>query len=262
MAKYSKAASKKVEQSVKEMKKGTLKTGTGKKVTDKKQAVAIGLSEARREGKKAPKKAVASTKKTTSKKSTAPVKKAAVKKSALPAKKAAPKKAAAKKAATTTKKATPIKSAAPAKKAAAKKSTTKSTKSAAPKKAVAKKVAAPVKKSAPVKSSPAAKKTATKKSSTTPKPASKAPVKKEDSKKTPTNIYNEPEVQDPAIQKNDVPVEEKNSDPAMQAFEEPNPIPRKKYAVAKDTYHNHLPPTAAKTSKKPSGKKPLWNSGN
>jgi hypothetical protein len=56
MAKYSKAASKKVEKAMHEMKEGELKTGTGKKVTSKKQAVAIGLSEAREEGKKVPKK--------------------------------------------------------------------------------------------------------------------------------------------------------------------------------------------------------------
>lgn len=39
-----------------ERKRGTLKSGSGKKVTSRKQAIAIGLSEARREGKKVPKK--------------------------------------------------------------------------------------------------------------------------------------------------------------------------------------------------------------
>jgi len=39
-----------------EEKKGELKTGSGKKVTSKKQAVAIGLSEAKKEGAKVPKK--------------------------------------------------------------------------------------------------------------------------------------------------------------------------------------------------------------
>jgi hypothetical protein len=39
-----------------ERKAGTLRSGTGKKVTSKKQAIAIGLSEARREGKKVAKK--------------------------------------------------------------------------------------------------------------------------------------------------------------------------------------------------------------
>lgn len=56
MAKYSKKASEKVEETMHEMKEGDLKTGTGKKVTSKKQAVAIGLSEARKEGAKVPKK--------------------------------------------------------------------------------------------------------------------------------------------------------------------------------------------------------------
>jgi hypothetical protein len=55
--KYSKGASKKVEKAMHERKKGTLKSGrSGKKVKSKKQAIAIGLSEARRAGKKVPKK--------------------------------------------------------------------------------------------------------------------------------------------------------------------------------------------------------------
>ncbi len=57
MAKYSKGAQKDVERAVKEMKEGKLKSGkSGKKVTNPKQAVAIGLSEARKKGKKVPKK--------------------------------------------------------------------------------------------------------------------------------------------------------------------------------------------------------------
>ncbi len=56
MAKYSKEAQEKVEKVMHEKKKGTLKTGSGKKVTSDKQAVAIGLSEARKAGAKAPKK--------------------------------------------------------------------------------------------------------------------------------------------------------------------------------------------------------------
>lgn len=71
VAKYSKKAGDKVEEVMHEKKQGTLKTGSGKKVTSRKQAIAIGLSEARKEGAKVP------------------VKKAA-------AKKAAPKKAAKK----------------------------------------------------------------------------------------------------------------------------------------------------------------------
>ena len=57
MAKYSKGAEEKVEEVMHEMKEGKLKTGTGKKVTNPKQAIAIGLSEARKEGDKVPKKA-------------------------------------------------------------------------------------------------------------------------------------------------------------------------------------------------------------
>jgi hypothetical protein len=56
MAKYSKKAGEKVEETMHEMKEGKLKTGSGKKVTSKKQAVAIGLSEAKKEGAKVPKK--------------------------------------------------------------------------------------------------------------------------------------------------------------------------------------------------------------
>jgi hypothetical protein len=55
--KYSKAAGRKVEKAMHERKRGTLKSGrSGKKVTSRKQAIAIGLSEARRAGKKVPKK--------------------------------------------------------------------------------------------------------------------------------------------------------------------------------------------------------------
>lgn len=43
-----------VERAMKKKKKGTLRTGTGKKVTSRKQAVAIGLSEARKKGAKVP----------------------------------------------------------------------------------------------------------------------------------------------------------------------------------------------------------------
>ena len=56
MAKYSKKAQEKVGEAMHEMKEGKLKSGSGKKVTSKKQAVAIGLSEAREEGAKVPKK--------------------------------------------------------------------------------------------------------------------------------------------------------------------------------------------------------------
>lgn len=59
MAKYSKGAGEKVEEVMHEMKEGKLKSGSGKKVTNPKQAIAIALSEAREEGEKVPKKAVA-----------------------------------------------------------------------------------------------------------------------------------------------------------------------------------------------------------
>jgi len=53
--KYGKKASEKVERAMDEMKHGKLKSGrSGKKVTSRKQAIAIGLSEARREGGKVP----------------------------------------------------------------------------------------------------------------------------------------------------------------------------------------------------------------
>lgn len=55
MARYSKKASKKVARAMRERKKGTLTSGrSGKKVKSRKQAIAIGLSEARREGEKVP----------------------------------------------------------------------------------------------------------------------------------------------------------------------------------------------------------------
>ena len=55
MAKYGKKASEKVEKAMHERKRGTLRSGrSGKKVTSRKQAIAIGLSEARRAGGKVP----------------------------------------------------------------------------------------------------------------------------------------------------------------------------------------------------------------
>jgi hypothetical protein len=64
--KYSEAASKKVEKAMHERKRGTLKSGSsGRKVTSRKQAIAIGLSEARRAGKKAPTRRAASKRSST-----------------------------------------------------------------------------------------------------------------------------------------------------------------------------------------------------
>jgi hypothetical protein len=54
MAKYGRAASKRVESAMRRKKKGTLKSGSGRKVTSRKQAIAIGLSEAREKGGKVP----------------------------------------------------------------------------------------------------------------------------------------------------------------------------------------------------------------
>jgi hypothetical protein len=59
MAKYSKEAGNKVARAMHEETQGTLKSGSGKKVTTRKQAIAIGLSEARKEGAKVPEKAAA-----------------------------------------------------------------------------------------------------------------------------------------------------------------------------------------------------------
>ena len=55
MARYGKTAKKKVASAIHKAKRGTLKSGrSGKKVKSRKQAIAIGLSEARREGGKVP----------------------------------------------------------------------------------------------------------------------------------------------------------------------------------------------------------------
>ena len=80
MAKYSKKAGDKVEEVMHEKKQGTLKSGSGKKVTSRKQAIAIALSEARKSGAKVPAKKAAA-KKSASKKSSP--RKTATKKSAM-----------------------------------------------------------------------------------------------------------------------------------------------------------------------------------
>jgi hypothetical protein len=65
--KYSKGASEKVERAMHERKEGTLRSGrSGKKVTSRKQAIAIGLSEAREAGAKVP--ALKATRKTSARK--------------------------------------------------------------------------------------------------------------------------------------------------------------------------------------------------
>jgi hypothetical protein len=64
MARYGKKASQKVEKAMHERKRGTLKSGrSGEKVTSRKQAIAIGLSEARRSGGKVPRQKSSSKKK-------------------------------------------------------------------------------------------------------------------------------------------------------------------------------------------------------
>ena len=62
MARYGKKASEKVSQALHEEKRGALRSGkSGKKVTSRKQAIAIGLSEARKAGAKVPRKRTASS---------------------------------------------------------------------------------------------------------------------------------------------------------------------------------------------------------
>lgn len=74
--KYGKLAGAKVKRAMEERKAGTLKSGgSGKTVRSRKQAIAIGLSEARREGAKVPKKAPAKTRRKTSTRKSAPRKK-------------------------------------------------------------------------------------------------------------------------------------------------------------------------------------------
>jgi hypothetical protein len=69
--KYGKKASQKVKRAMHERKRGKLKSGrSGRKVTSRKQAIAIGLSEARRAGGKVPKKKSGGRKKASSKRST------------------------------------------------------------------------------------------------------------------------------------------------------------------------------------------------
>ncbi len=82
MAKYSKKAEDKVHKVMHEYKEGDLKSSSGRKVTSRKQAIAIGISEARASGAKVPSKKAAkksAAKKSATKKSTA--KKSAAKKS-------------------------------------------------------------------------------------------------------------------------------------------------------------------------------------
>ena len=73
MAKYGKSASKNVESTMRRRKRGTLKSGSGRTVKSRKQAIAIGLNEAREKGAKVPsrKSSRKSSRKTTARKTTA-----------------------------------------------------------------------------------------------------------------------------------------------------------------------------------------------
>jgi hypothetical protein len=101
MAKYGAAAKKKVATVMHERKAGTLRSGSGKKVTSRKQAIAIALSEARDVGAKVPRPKTAAKKKTGAKKSaarkTGAKKTGATRTSKSTAKKTTRKKSAAKK---------------------------------------------------------------------------------------------------------------------------------------------------------------------
>ena len=68
MAKYGRSASKNVESTMRRRKRGTLKSGSGRRVTSRKQAIAIGLNEAREKGAKVPSRK--SSRKSSSRKST------------------------------------------------------------------------------------------------------------------------------------------------------------------------------------------------
>ena len=67
MAKYGKSASKNVKSAMSRRKKGTLKSGSGRTVKSRKQAIAIGLSEAREKGAKVPRKSAGGRKRTAKK---------------------------------------------------------------------------------------------------------------------------------------------------------------------------------------------------
>ena len=250
MAKYSKAAGKKVETVMKEMKKGTLKTGSGKKVTDKKQAIAIGLSEAKKKGLKVPaKKAapanrVAEIKKADAKKKSTPAKKIATAKKSMPVKKA-----------TAIKKTVPAKKSPPAKKAVvvnkpvAAKKVVASTKTG-----LAKKTALQVSNKKTAIKMPVA----VKKETTMPLQKNKTkPVTKKKTQLAPAPLAPAaPVVENTPMA---APVEEPTPVTPVSNEAAGSPIPPDEYAVSRDTYHGRTNPTASKSRVKPVGKKPLWN---
>jgi hypothetical protein len=79
MAKYSKAAGKSVKKAMHKKKRGELKSGSGRTVRSRKQAIAIGLSEARKKGAKVPKKGASKSAKKGAKKGRKGAKKTAKK---------------------------------------------------------------------------------------------------------------------------------------------------------------------------------------
>jgi|SRR6188472_3849735 hypothetical protein len=88
MAKYGRKAEAKVKKAMHERKEGTLRSGkSGKKVKSRKQAIAIGLSEARRAGGKVPKKSAKKSTRKSAKKSTRKSAKKSTRKSAKSARK-------------------------------------------------------------------------------------------------------------------------------------------------------------------------------
>ena len=95
--KYGKKAAEKVEKVMHERKQGTLKSSSGQKVTSRKQAIAIGLSEARAAGGKVPAKKASSSKKGSAKKASSSSKKSTSKKSSSSKKTSSSKKSTSKK---------------------------------------------------------------------------------------------------------------------------------------------------------------------
>jgi hypothetical protein len=210
---------------------------SNKKVTNPKQAIAIGLSEARDKGAKVPKKAASKT----------ATKKSAPKKAA--AKKAAPKKAVKK---TAPKKAT-------SKSATKKSAPKKAVKKAAPKKVASKKAVAPkkaAKKAASKKSAP--KKVAPKK----PVPLKKAKERDEDAMPVSEDVVGKAANIDKGNTNDDnkAPVEDTGIKPPVKIEDPMMAADQKAYAKAtskSDPRHN-FQLSSAKSNIKPSGKKPLW----
>lgn len=247
MAKYSKAAQKGVKSAIKRMEKGTLRSGsTGKKVINPKQAIAIGLSQAKKKGAKVPvKKKAAAVKKATPKK--------AIKKNTA-VKKVMPKKAAAKKAVV--------------KKIAIKKSTSKKAapKKVAPKKAVAKKAVTKnitAKKTVPANPAPV-------KTFITPLRAVPPQTEQTDKMPDTTALPEAKELSEELVEK------AANTNVPGPAIEEPSgnglTVPAKiedpltsfdkhvfQKATTKGDPHSKLHLSSVnKSSIRPSGKKPLW----